>query len=72
MDDSKKGCLCPKGIKGGHMWAHQGPLHSENIMHQLNYLWVGLDDGVMADSSLGWRVKMTKKAIFPLGDTVVA
>ena len=45
MQDHKNGCLSPRGIAGkGTIPAHQGPLHSENIMHQLNSLWRGLGD----------------------------
>lgn len=38
--------LAPKALAGGEnaIWAHDGPLHSENIMHQLNYLWRGQGD----------------------------
>lgn len=45
MQDHKNGCLSPRGIVGkGTIPAHQGPLHSENIMHQLNSLWRELGD----------------------------
>lgn len=44
MEDSRNGCLSPKGIGGRGERYHDGPLHSENIMHQLNYLWRGQGD----------------------------
>lgn len=35
--------LAPKALAGGEdaIWAHDGLLHSENITHQLDYLWRG-------------------------------
>lgn len=46
MEDSNNVCLYNKGIggQGGHYLGSQGSLHSGNVMHQLNYLWRGLDD----------------------------
>lgn len=41
--------FAPKTSEGGEdtIWAHQDPLHSENIMHPAHCLW-RLGDGVTA------------------------
>lgn len=45
----------PKALEGREdtMWAHQGPLHSENIMHQLSCLWRRPGGQVMGLTPLG-------------------
>lgn len=39
--------LAPKALvrREGNIWVHQGPLHSGNITHQLNYLGGGPGPG---------------------------
>lgn len=38
--------LVPKALAGGEdtTWGHHSPLYSENITHQLSYLWKGPGD----------------------------
>lgn len=49
--------LAPKALvrREGNIWVHQGPLHSGNITHQLNYLGGGpvIELSYGSDSSLG-------------------